>query len=117
MGNQPVGTTDRSASGKIFDSLHLYRTTYDGLVFFWKDEVQCCLYSGYRPESDRDATDLPPEEIANAVRQLLADSISLPLADLVKACAQEFGFTRMGSNIDTVMQRGINKAIKKIMPK
>ncbi len=58
-------------------------------------------------------TDLPPEEIANAVRQLLADSISLPLADLVKACAQEFGFTRMGSNIDTVMQRGINKAIKK----
>uniref|UniRef100_UPI004027EFE1 DUF3320 domain-containing protein n=1 Tax=Alistipes putredinis TaxID=28117 RepID=UPI004027EFE1 len=26
---------------KIFDSLHLYRTTYDGLVFFWKDEVQC----------------------------------------------------------------------------
>ena len=98
---------------KIFDSLHLYRTTYDGLVFFWKDEVQCCLYSGYRPESDRDATDLPPEEIANAVRQLLADSISLPLADLVKACAQEFGFTRMGSNIDTVMQRGINKAIKK----
>ena len=47
------------------------------------------------------------------VRQLLADSISLPLADLVKACAQEFGFTRMGSNIDTVMQRGINKAIKK----
>ena len=43
----------------------------------------------------------------------LGKELYAALADLVKACAQEFGFTRMGSNIDTVMQRGINKAIKK----
>ena len=34
-------------------------------------------------------------------------------ADLIKACAQQFGFARMGSNIDAAMQRGIREAVKR----
>ena len=75
----------------IFDTLHLYRIEHDGLVFCWKDEAQYRSYTEYRPDSDRDAADLPPEETANAIRQILTDSISLPLPDLIKACAQIFG--------------------------
>ena len=33
--------------------------------------------------------------------------------DLVKACAQTFGFPRMGSTIDAAMQRGIREAVKR----
>ena len=29
------------------------------------------------------------------------------------ACAQQFGFARMGSNIDAAMQRGIREAVKR----
>ncbi len=97
----------------IFDTLHLYRIEHDGLVFCWKDEAQYRSYAEYRPDSDRDAADLPPEETANAIRQILTDSISLPLPDLIKACAQIFGFARMGSNIEASMLRGIQEAVKK----
>lgn len=101
----------------IFDTLHLYRIEHDGLIFCWKDEAQYRSYSEYRPDSDRDAADLPPEEIANAIQQILINSISLPLPDLAKACAQVFGFTHMGSNIEASMLRGIQEAVKGIMPK
>ena len=97
----------------IFDTLHLYRIEHDGLVFCWKDEAQYRSYTEYRPDSDRDAADLPPEEIANAIQQILINSISLPLPDLAKACAQVFGFTHMGSNIEASMLRGIQEAVKR----
>lgn len=97
----------------IFSRSQLYRTRYDGVSFFWKDKEQCDSYTAYRPESDRDANELPPEEIANAIRKILTDSISLPLADLSKACALLFGFVRTGSNIDAAMQRGLKVAVEK----
>lgn len=97
----------------IFDTLHIYRIEHDGLVFCWKNEVQYRSYSEYRPDSDRDVADLPPEEIANAIQQILTDSISLPLPDLAKACAQVFGFTHMGSNIEAYMLRAIQEAVKR----
>jgi hypothetical protein len=95
------------------DALNIYRTEHEGFVFCWKNREQCISYSIYRPVSEREATDIAPEEIANAIRQLLTDSISLPVADLIKACAQQFGFARMGSNIDAAMQRGIREAVKR----
>ena len=54
-----------------------------------------------------------PKKIANAIQQILINSISLPLPDLAKACAQVFGFTHMGSNIEASMLRGIQEAVKR----
>ena len=85
-------------------------------MFLIISEIYLFLYRThviYRPVSEREATDIAPEEIANAIRQVLTDSISLPVADLIKACAQQFGFARMGSNIDAAMQRGIREAVKR----
>ena len=67
------------------DTLNIYRTEYEGFVFCWKNREQCISYSIYRPVSEREATDIAPEEIANAIRQVLTDSISLPVADLIKS--------------------------------
>lgn len=108
-----LGTRVEAQIETALDTLNIYRTEYEGLVFCWNDKEQCASYSIYRPVSDREATDIPPEEIANAIQQLLTDSISLPVADLIKACAQQFGFARMGSNIDAAMQRGIREAVKR----
>ncbi len=82
---------------QLLDSLHLYRTTYDGLVFCWNDEVAMLLsYSGLPPRVPTGMRQtLPPEEIANASPATIGDSISLPAADLVKACAQQFGFAHV----------------------
>lgn len=108
-----LGTRVEAQIDTALDTLNIYRAEYEGLVFCWNDKEQCASYSIYRPVSDREATDIPPEEIANAIRQLLTGSISLPAADLIKACAQQFGFARMGSNIDAAMQRGIREAVKR----
>ena len=108
-----LGARVESQIETALDTLNIYRTEHEGLVFCWKDREQCISYSIYRPVSEREATDIAPEEIANAIRQLLTDSISLPVADLIKACAQQFGFARMGSNIDAAMQRGIREAVKR----
>ena len=97
----------------VFKALNTYNTEHDGYVYCWKDKEQCSSYLAYRPDSDRDVTDISPEEIANAIQQILTDSISLPMADLIKACAQTFGFPRMGSTIDAAMRRGIREAVKR----
>ena len=108
-----LGARVESQIETALDALNIYRTEHEGFVFCWKNREQCISYSIYRPVSEREATDIAPEEIANAIRQLLTDSISLPVADLIKACAQQFGFARMGSNIDAAMQRGIREAVKR----
>lgn len=68
-----LGTRVEAQIETALDTLNIYRTEYEGLVFCWNDKEQCASYSIYRPVSDREATDIPPEEIANAIRQLLTD--------------------------------------------
>ena len=97
----------------LFGTSRIYRKDYDEWTFFWVNEEQCRNYSSFRPQSGRDAVDLPPEEIANGIRQILTDSISLPVPDLIKAGAQLFGFSRSGSSIDAVIQRGIQEAVRR----
>lgn len=97
----------------IFRECGYYQSDNEGLIFLWLDEAQCRQYSAYRPNSDRDATDLPPEEVANAMKQILTDDISLPTTDLSRVCAQLFGFGRSGSNVEAAMTRGMKEAVNR----
>jgi hypothetical protein len=58
-------------------------------------------------------TGLPPTEIANAIKQVLQEQISLPILDLKRSAAQLLGFSRMGSNVVASMCEGLNEAVKK----
>lgn len=115
--NATWGISRMSQTGSHLDALirrlNFYRSRHNGIDFLWLDEAQYRTYSQFRTDSNRAATDLPPEEIANAVKYVLTDSVSLPLPDLAKACAKLFGFPRMGSNIEASMQRGIQEAVKR----
>lgn len=115
--NTAWGISRISQTGSHLDALirrlNFYRTRHHGIDFLWLDKAQYRTYSQFRTDSNRAATDLPPEEIANAVKYVLTDSVSLPLPDLAKACAKLFGFPRMGSNIEASMQRGIQEAVKR----
>lgn len=96
----------------VLEQVDFYQNDYDGLVFYWKDKAQCDSYFNFRPLSDRDGIEIPPEEIANAVKQIMKESISMPLKDLVKACLRTFDLSRKGINIDA-MKRGIDVAVTK----
>ncbi len=95
---------------ELLQSTDFYVSQYEDLVFYWLDEKQCREYDLFRAGS-RDAIDLPPEEVANAMKYILTNEISLPTSDLYRLSAQLLGFARGGSNVDAAMHRGIVKAI------
>ncbi len=97
----------------IISELPFFKTQHDGTVFYWLNEEQYKSFDTYRTMSERDAADLPPEEVANAVRQILTDQISLPAKDLLRITAQLFGFARSGTNVDIAINKGIVEAERK----
>jgi hypothetical protein len=56
---------------------------------------------------------LPAEEVANAVKQVLQEQVSLPIPDLTRLTAQLLGFSRMGTNVTASMHRGLKEALKR----
>ena len=91
-------------------STPFYVSHYEDLSFYWLNEEQYMGYDFFRTGL-RDAIDLPPEEVANVMKYILTDEISLPTTDLSKLSAQLLGFARGGSNVDAAMHRGIVKAM------
>lgn len=91
-------------------STPFYVSHYEALSFYWLNEEQYMGYDLFRAGL-RDAVDLPPEEVANAMKHILTNEISLPTTDLSRLSAQLLGFARGGSNVDAAMHRGIVKAI------
>lgn len=101
--------------GYINDLLMLsdfYVSHHEDSSFYWLDEEQYLQYDLFRTGL-REAVDLPPEEVANAMKYVLTDEISLPTTDLSRLSAQLLGFARGGSNVDAAMHRGIARAIAK----
>ncbi|NDV57427.1 DUF3320 domain-containing protein [Bacteroides sp. 519] len=97
----------------LFSQLPYHTTTHEAVVFFWRDEEQAKTYTQCRPDSGRDISDFPPEEIANAIKYILENEISLPTKDLIRTTAHFLGFAKVGSNVDAAMYCGINEAIKR----
>jgi len=82
-------------------------------VFLWSSEQSPETYEGFRvPGSDkqslRDADDLPLEEIANAILYILADQISAPREELVRATAHLFGFQRIGTKVEGRIRKALS---------
>ncbi|WP_078349696.1 DUF3320 domain-containing protein [Mucilaginibacter pedocola] len=100
----------------IISQMALQSTGNGQNTFYWGNGQNPDSYSQYRvPLNDaqkRDADDLPPQEIANAVRQILINQISLAQPDLVREAAKVFGYARIGTNVELAMQAGIALAVQ-----
>jgi very-short-patch-repair endonuclease len=97
----------------LFKMMPFHKVVHEGIACFWQSKEQMDNYSIFRPNSGRDATDLPPEEVANGIKQVLEEQISLPTSDLARLTGQLFGYARMGTNVGTAMNRGIKVAVAK----
>lgn len=93
------------------------QNTKSGKTFYWNSRQNPQTFDYYRvseKESEkRDSTDIPSEEVSNAIREILENQISLNKMDLVKEAAKLFGFGRVGGNIEATMLSGIEKAVEK----
>ena len=97
----------------LFSRTSFHKIIHEGIMFFWKDQKQMENYTLFRSNSGREATDLPPEEVANGVKQTLEQQFSLPTSDLARLVAQLFGYARMGTNVEAAMNQGIKMAVAK----
>jgi very-short-patch-repair endonuclease len=99
----------------LLDEMHLSAINDAQREFFWPNESKPEDYKRYRiPKNDlekRDADDLPAEEVANAVSEILGHQISLTKTDLIRETGKLFGYARVGTNVEYAMAQGINKAI------
>ncbi len=97
----------------LLRSLPYHRVVYEKVAYYWVSKEQKEDYIHFRPVSDRELADIPPEEIANGVRQLLFEQVSLPSDELARLTGHLFGFNRTGSLVEAAMGRGIQIALNK----
>lgn len=100
----------------IFPKLNNVRTTSkNGKLFFWNPEQNPSTYDVFRLsdtiEDRRNAEDLSPEEVSNAVSCILKQQISMFHDELSKETARLMGYSRSGGNVEKSMNQGIQKAI------
>lgn len=92
-------------------------TADDGTVFYWPDSVMPGAYHLYRvsagDQERRNAEDLPPEETANAVYDVLFNQSSLPEEELVKETVRLLGYSRAGAPLERAVRSGLQEAVRR----
>jgi very-short-patch-repair endonuclease len=114
-GISKLGNRINAQFEKLLTELSLKQTGSNGDVVFWNSSINPDNYTQYRVSTvngqKRDAEDIPPEEIANAIKEILSHQISLPKDDLIREASRLFGFARSGTIVEVAMKKGIAKAM------
>ena len=95
---------------EMFEDMDLV-TSGEEDIFIWRDREQKESYSGYRLASDREALDIAPEEVAQAVVQMLKEQFAISEEGLIRETARCFGFASVRDNVAASMRRGIAYAM------
>ena len=96
----------------IFKQMNLKITGNGKELFFWKENQDPSEYMNYRVGYSV-ASDIAPEEVSVAVKEILENQVSLSREDLIREVAHIFGYTRLGTIVVASVQRGIDKAIER----
>ncbi len=112
-----MGSRVAAHLNQVYEKMNLRQENAGYNVFLWKGGQQPEDYRIFRiapnEAQKRSAEDLPPEETANGIIEILKNQISLPTADLIREGAKLFGYARTGSNVEQAMLAGIRKAIER----
>ncbi|ADG07387.1 putative DNA helicase [Kyrpidia tusciae DSM 2912] len=116
-GIKRIGHRLRMRLDEIVKHMRPKCTVQDQTPFFWPRDVDPATYMRFRiSEGDaerRDAADLPVQEVASAVQYILEGQISLPKEQLIRELARLFGYQRLGSAVETALERGVHEAIER----
>lgn len=101
----------------LLSQLQIKQTDKNEDVVFWNSTLVPEDYEEYRVATingqKRDAEDIPSDEIANGVKEILNNQISLPKEDLIREASKLFGFARTGTQVELAMKKGIEMALAK----
>lgn len=85
--------------------------------FIWRNDQNPGEYAEFRVPANEDEKrsmdDICSEEIANAIAAVVERQISLSRADLIRETAKLLGFTRLGTIIESSVERGLKEALRR----
>lgn len=96
---------------EVFEDMGLVSSGTDD-IFYWKDKDQLENYSSYRLASEREALDIAPEEVAQAIIQVLKEQFAIDEEGLISETARLFGYASVRDNVNASMKRGIGYAVR-----
>lgn len=111
MGISRVSARLNEKLGAILIDMGL-KTTTNGKLFFWSATVQPCNFKAYRRGGNRDALDIAPQEIANCMAYNIDCTGDSERTYVLRDTANEFGFTRMGVNVQAAMEAGVKCGVE-----
>jgi hypothetical protein len=101
----------------LFKQMQIKRTKTGYNEFLWAPDMEPDALAAYRlgvtAATRRNAEDIPAEEVAIAVREMLGRQLSMDSAELIRELAKLFGFARLGTSVDQVMKEGVKMALRK----
>lgn len=93
---------------------NLKKTVVGDMSYYWRIDQNPEDYMDYRVASEdkdkRNLEDIPPYEIANAMKDIISSQISLSKSDMIRETARVFGFTRTGAVMEAACAEGIEEA-------
>ena len=102
---------------ELFADLGLKKTISNNIAFYWNSSQSPEEYKLYRLPADdatrRNMEDICSEEIANAIRHVLASQVSILKPDLIREVYKIFGFSRGSTSIEGIICTGLEEAIKR----
>ena len=112
-----VGSRAEASFDEAMKKVEKIETVDGENVFYWSVVQNPNEYTGYRVEdadgNKRSMDDIASQEIINAIKEVLDEQISLSKEDLIRETAKKFGYTRLGSVIETAVTYAINSAMTK----
>ncbi len=99
---------------EFLEKMKLTTSAQDGDTFYWRKGQDPDAYAGFRVsgegDSHRDVRDVPMQEVANAICVVLHEQVSMAQEDLLREAARKLGYARLGGNVQTTLEAGIQYA-------
>ena len=96
----------------ILSAMALPTTTQNDQLFYWLPDQGPEVYSGFRcnGEDRRDIREVAVQELANALRHVLSEQLSMSREDLLRQTVKLLGYARLGGNVTTALEQALTYA-------
>ena len=98
------------ATEKAIKFVKIKSVRQKGIVFCWAPDQDPKAYTGLRVSNERSGNEISPQEMRNAAIYALQTKGELSKDDLVKEMSRIFGYKRLGKNLETTLQTGVQYA-------
>lgn len=117
VGIPRAGTRIQERIEMLLNGMKLGTTDQGGMRFYWLPDQDPERYDSCRPAREEDGRreprDVPEQETASAIRQILAQQVGLPREDLLRLTAKTLGYPRMGTQVSAMAESGLRWAMSR----